>query len=171
MADVLLPHQALDSKGRKARYGMAYLEAVSFQAGVPVTPTGQDQDVLGVDCTLEFPQAPVRVQIKCTARQLARTTDTLSYNIGENVFIKWRRNTYPVYLVVVIVPSDVPAHWADFDTDDQTLSRSAAYWAEVDRSRQSPPWSVSIHRENRLTPETLRMWHRDAFGGGFGGRS
>lgn len=169
MPEVLLPHQALDSKGRKARYGMAYLEAVSFQAGVPVTPTGQDQDVLGVDCTLEFPQNPIRVQIKCTADRLAPTTGTMSYHIGETVFAKWRKNAYPVYLVVVIVPEDC-ADWADFDLDDQTVARSAAYWAEADLTKTQGPWSVGICRENRLTPDTLRQWHAQAFGGGFGGR-
>ena len=169
MPEVLLPHQALDSRGRKARYGMAYLEAISFQAGVPITPTQQDQDVLGVDCTLEFPQSPVRVQVKCTATPLAPTTGTMAYPISRGVFEKWRRNNYPVYLVVVIVPEDCE-DWADFDVDDQTLARSAAYWSEVDRTKTDGPWTVGLHRENRLTPDTLRQWHAQAFGGGFGGR-
>lgn len=169
MPETLLPYQSLDSKGRKARYGMAYLESVSFQAGVPVTPTGQDQDVLGVDCTLEFPQNPIRVQIKCTSRQLAPTTGTLSYDIGEGVFKKWRQNAYPVYLVVVIVPSD-GEKWLDFDVDDQTLAHCAAYWAEADLAKTTAPWSVGLDRRNRLTPDTLRQWHERAFGGGFGGQ-
>jgi hypothetical protein len=168
LPETLLSHQALDSNGRKARYGMAYLEAVSFQAGVPVTPTAQDSDVLGVDCTLEFPQCPIRIQVKCTSRPLAPTTGTMSYDIGETVFAKWRRNAYPVYLVVVVVPQDHDT-WHDFGIDDQTLARSAAYWAEVDRNKTTGPWSVGLRRENRLTPAALRQWHAQSFGGGFGG--
>jgi hypothetical protein len=49
LPETLLSHQTVESKGREARYCMAYLEAVSFQAGVPVTPTAQDS-----------PQADVR---------------------------------------------------------------------------------------------------------------
>ena len=100
---------------------------------------------------------------------LAPTTGTMAYPISRGVFEKWRRNNYPVYLVVVIVPEDCE-DWADFDVDDQTLARSAAYWAEVDRTKTDGPWTVGLHRENRLTPDTLRQWHAQAFGGGFGGR-
>jgi hypothetical protein len=92
----------------------------------------------------------------------------MSYNVGEGVFAKWRKNAYPVYLVVVVVPADHDT-WLDFDTDDQTLARSAAYWAEVDRDKTTGPWSVALRREDRLTAATLRQWHAQSFGGGFGG--
>jgi hypothetical protein len=169
MSTELLQHQSFEVSQRKANYGLAYLQAVCYQAGIPVRPTPQDQDVNGVDCWVEFPEGPVFVQVKCTGRQLGTRSGTLSYDIGETVFTKWKRSRLPVYLVVVIVPNEIDGAWDDFSVDDSTLLNSAAYWSLIDRGKDSGPWSVQIERANRLTPDTLVEWYSDSIIGGFGG--
>lgn len=168
MSTLLLPHQSFEVSQRKANYGLAYLQAVCYQAGVPVTPTPQDQDIKGIDCRVEFFEVSLGVQIKCTGRQLSKS-GTLSYDIGENVFAKWKRSLLPIYLVVVVVPEEIDEAWDDFTVDDSTLLKSAAYWTLIDRQKDSGPWSVPIERANRLTPETLADWHSDSILEGFGG--
>lgn len=163
-----LPHQGLDQRGRQARYGLSYLRNVCAQAGVTFDEGSPDEDVLAIDCKLGFPEADIRVQVKCTTRQLGRQSGSLSWSVDQGMYAKWGRNGLPVYFVLVVVPEDCDT-WLDYTSDDETLHRTAAYWAEIDRQRVAPPWTVGVERQNRFTPETLVQWHQALVGGGFGG--
>lgn len=164
----LRPHQGLHQRGRQARYGLSYLRNVCAQAGVTFDEGSPDEDVLAIDCKLGFPEADLRVQVKCTTRRLGATTGTLSWGVDEGMYAKWARNGLPVYFVLVVVPTDC-GEWLDHTADDSTMHRTAAYWSEIDRGKTAPPWTVGVERQNRFTSETLVDWHRTLVGGGFGG--
>lgn len=57
----------LSVSARKARYGVAYLRSVCAQAGVGLSETSADEDVLAIDCDVKFAEGVVGVQVKCTS--------------------------------------------------------------------------------------------------------
>ena len=56
-----------------------------------------------------FPEAPVRVQVKCTS-QWSISGSQLTYPVEAGWVRKWDAIKVPLYFVVVIVPKDVD-HW------------------------------------------------------------
>src|SRR5262245_29053064 len=96
----------LSAELRKARYGVAYVRSICSQAGVPLSETDPDEDVLAVDCDLKFPEASVRVQVKCTSRWKI-TGKSISWPVAKAWVQKWDMNELPVYFIVVIVPSSL----------------------------------------------------------------
>lgn len=53
---------------QKARFGVSYLMNVASQAGFGINEWKQDEDVLAVDCSAEFAEGSIRIQVKCTSR-------------------------------------------------------------------------------------------------------
>jgi hypothetical protein len=146
----------LDTNGKKARYGVSYLRNVCAQAGVGLTETEPDEDVLAVDCAVQYPELAVRVQVKCTSRLTIRGR-TKSIPVDESWIEKWSRSLVPVYLLVVIVPSEV-SEWLEH-VDEGTMHRTAAFWKRVDRGVALP--SVKIPKGQRLTVDTISLWHKE----------
>ncbi|MFE5837265.1 DUF4365 domain-containing protein [Arthrobacter sp. NPDC056493] len=148
----------LSPNARKGRYGIAYFQNVCAQFGVGFDETSADEDVLAIDGTVQFPALPVRIQIKCT-KKVFGPAGKLSWPVTEEWKTKWARNFGPAYFVVVQVPNDIPGDWIEYGGADITTHRSTAYWAKIDTS--SMGGSISIHRTNRLTPDTLAQWNAD----------
>lgn len=57
----------LTPTGQRARYGVSYVRNICAQAGIGLIETSPDEDVLATDCEVEFKEASVRVQVKCTS--------------------------------------------------------------------------------------------------------
>lgn len=148
---------SLSMDGRKARYGLAYVDSICTQAGVPLIEPKPDEDVLAVDCSLMFPEADVRVQVKCTSRWTIGGK-SLTFPLEQEWVRKWDDNILPVYFVVVIVPRQEVRHWIRHDHDG-TFHRTAAFWARL------PPGeigsSVVVPKSQRFTARTLSSWHKD----------
>lgn len=140
---------------RKARYGMSYVQGVCCQAGVGMNPTSQDEDVLAIDCTVEFDIAPVRVQVKCSS-DWTIGGGGLTFPLHKSWTEKWTRCFVPVYLVVVVVPPDFHL-WMRHDSDG-TFHGSAAFWVRI------PPdvgRSIEVPKTQRLSKDTLTLWRND----------
>lgn len=111
MTDLSQGAGILDDSRRKARYGVAFLRAVCAQAGVPMQETSPDEDVFAVDCTADFAEGPVFVQVKCTST-LALAGASASVALEDKWKERWARRLNPVYLLLVLVPSDVEHGWS-----------------------------------------------------------
>lgn len=146
----------LSPNGQRARYGVSYVRNICAQAGVGLTETSPDEDVLATDCTVEFKEGPVRVQVKCTSR-LTLEGKTKSYALKPEWLRRWDESLVPVYFVIVVVPKQVPA-WLSH-RDDGTFHKTAAFWQRV--SHSSNARSISIPKTQRLTVETIPTWHTD----------
>lgn len=146
---------SLSDNGRKARYGVSYVRAICSQAGVTMTETSPDEDVLAVDCQVHFEPGDVRVQVKCTSSWTIGGA-SLTFPLEERWIRKWDRCRVPVYLVVVIVQPD-PDEWISHD-DNGTLHKSAAFWVRVPKS---PGPSIEVPKDQRLTGRTLSAWYED----------
>lgn len=144
---------SLDLNHRKARYGVSYLRAVCSQAGMPVSETAPDEDVLAVDCDVKFEQASVLVQVKCTSR-LTVAGRSASVRLEPEWRAKWAKQKVPVYLLLVIVPKK-PSEWLSH-LDDKTMHATAAYWVRVNGSEGD---SVNVPKSQRLTASTFETWH------------
>jgi hypothetical protein len=154
----------LSANGSKARYGVSYVRNVCAQAGVGMTETPADEDVLAVDCTVDFAPAPVRVQVKCTS-QFTIAGRQASWKIEPGWLRAWKDSKIPVYFVLVIVQGE-PTMWLDH-RPKATLHNAAAFWHRVD---QLPPdtTSLTIVKKRRLTVATVQEWRADllaCFGG------
>lgn len=151
-----LPHATLGTNGCKARYGLSYVRSVCSQAGVTMTETEPDSDVLAVDCNVAFREADVRVQVKCTSKWTIGGR-SLRYPIEEGWIRKWDDSVVPVYFVVVIVPSD-PALWLRHDQDG-TFHGTAAFWVRLVPGTVGT--SLAVPKDQRLTRNTIEIWHSD----------
>lgn len=159
------PYARLEDKGRKARYGISYVRNICSQAGVPFEETEPDSDVLAVDCLAEFPESPVRIQVKCTSGKRLHGKSA-SWKLDEGWVRKWEASKIPVYFVLVIVPPK----WDQWLTHDPkgTLHATGAFWRRVDFGTPVGG-QLKVDKRNRLTKDTLAVWHADllaVFGGG-----
>jgi hypothetical protein len=146
----------LTLNGQKARYGIAFVRSICAHAGVGVVETSPDEDVIAVDCDIQFPEANVRVQVKCTSG-LTIGGATKSWSLSESWIGHWRNSRVPVYMVIVVVPEDV-SEWLDH-IDEGTMHRTAAFWGRVDTLQDAT--SITIPRNQRLTVDTLEIWHNE----------
>lgn len=142
---------------RKARFGVGYVQTLSAHAGLGFTETGPDQDVLAVDCALDFPEASVRVQVKCTST-LTLPGRSASWKVKPAWNKLWSTSKSPVYLVIVMVPKDFDK-WIDHSYVGTNLTKTAAFWARVDN--QSINGSVNIPKSQRLTVDSFPLWRDD----------
>lgn len=146
----------------KSRYSLAFMNALCAQAGVTISETRQDEDVHAIDMAVNFTEAPVQVQLKCSsAKSMSGPSERI--DLEERWIEKWSTSQLPVFLVLVVVPDD-RADWLS-DSDRSTLHRAHAYWTQIE-----PPLaqkSVHVARTNRLTIDTLLDW-RNILRKGFG---
>jgi hypothetical protein len=156
MPELSDPLATLEPNRRKARYGVAYLRSVCAQAGVGMTETSPDEDVLAVDCSIEFFEAPVRVQVKCTS-QFAITGRSASWSLDPAWTQVWAKAKVPVYFVLVIVGKDYDS-WLEHDVDG-TVHRAAAFWRRLVPGELGT--RLEIPKSQRLSAETLQHWRRD----------
>lgn len=146
----------LSPNGQRARYGVSYVRNICAQSGVGLTETSPDEDVLATDCTVDFKEGGVRVQVKCTSG-LSLGGKTKSYGLKPEWLRKWDESLVPVFFVIVVVPKQERlwlAHQAD-----GTLHKTAAFWQRVPQSAKAK--SISIPKAQRLTTETLPVWHAE----------
>lgn len=154
--EVSVPYATLSDAGRKARYGLAYLRSICSQAGVGMTENSPDEDVLAVDCKVEFNEADVRVQVKCTSQwQLAGRS--MSIPVEPDWIRKWDKNLFPVYLVVVIV-SEPPSGWLRHDHDG-TFHATAGFWTRLRTTEIGR--SINVPKGQRLSTDSIAEWHAD----------
>lgn len=155
MSDASPSYATLSDNGRKARYGVSYVRSICSQAGVGMTETSPDEDVLAVDCQVHFDIGDVRMQVKCTSGWKIDGV-SLTFPLEERWVKIWARCQVPVYLVVVIVPSQLN-HWMRHDADG-TFHKSAAFWVRIPKS---PGVSIEVPKCQRLEQKTLSTWYSD----------
>lgn len=146
----------LSSNAQRARYGVSYVRNVCAQAGLGLTETSPDEDVLAVDCTVDFRESPVRVQVKCTSG-LTLGGQTKSYRLKPEWLRKWDASKVPVYFVIVVVPR-LEQSWLTHQSDG-TFHKTAAFWKRVPSGDTAK--SIAIPKSQRLTAETMYAWHED----------
>ncbi|MCT7294316.1 DUF4365 domain-containing protein [Rhodococcus sp. PAE-6] len=109
----------------KSRYSLAFMNALCAQAGVTIGETRQDEDVHAIDMAVNFTEAPVQVQLKCSsAKTMSGPFERI--DLEERWIEKWAMSQLPVFLVLVVVPDD-RADWLS-DNERSTLHRAHAYW-------------------------------------------
>lgn len=146
----------LSPNGQRARYGVSYVRNICAQAGVGLTETSPDEGVLATDCTVDFKEGPVRVQVKCTSG-LTIGGKTKSYTLKPEWLRKWDESLVPVYFVIVVVPKQEKT-WLAHQADG-TFHRTAAFWQRVPQA--STVKSISIPKAQRLTTGTMPIWHSE----------
>lgn len=151
------PTAILDSNGQKARYGVSYLRNVCAQAGVGLWETPLDEDVLAIDCNVEFREAPVRVQVKCTSSVGIGERSAIRWALKEQWVQKWHDSLIPIYFLVVIVPEDIAA-WLKHRADG-TFHKTAGYWRRIYPNQLTT--AISVPTDQRFTVDTVTVWHSD----------
>lgn len=164
MTDVL-PFAPLTAIQRQARYGVVYMRALAGQVGCLFNETAPGEDVLAIDCQVEFRESIVRVQVKTTYQYaIDGDEDHFSYTASDHWIDSWADSHVPVYFVVVVLPDDSGA-WLDHHDAGTQMHRTAAYWVRIDAAalRESP--TIRVPRSQRVTADTLSTWHDDLVGG------
>lgn len=121
----------------------------------------QDQDINAIDAQLDFLEAPLRVQLKCTSR-LTITGRGLRFPLKQEWIRKWRRSKLPVYLLVIVLSRDTD--WIRHNPP-MTIADATAYWARVDTIDPGTP-SILIGPENTVDKTTIASWFDDFSEGG-----
>jgi hypothetical protein len=171
------PWAELGSKAenwQKAHYSAGVFQAIVAQAGYSVSPTQADVDLLAIDMSIEYPEAPVRVQLKCTSSKTFDRADSLRFPIKDTWRAKWDQNLYTPYMVLFAVQPG-GADWMTHGSYDQPrgpLSEhisdlGPAFWAPL---RPLPDLaSVVFSRGKRFTAETVCAWREDLLKASQGG--
>jgi hypothetical protein len=146
----------------KARFGVAYVRAVCSQAGVGFAETSPDEDVLAVDGDVQFSEASVRIQVKCSGQFKINGGSTATWQAEPHWREMWRNSIHPVYFVLVIVDPDEQQNWLDH-RDDGTLHRAAAFWVRVDGLMENQ--NITVPKHQRLTASTLGVWKAELLSG------
>ncbi|MGX5680262.1 DUF4365 domain-containing protein [Schumannella luteola] len=160
-----LPFAPLSAVQRQARYGVVYMRALAGQVGCLFNETPPGEDVLAVDCSIEFRENIVRVQVKTTYRYaIDGDEDHLTYTATPHWIEAWGDSHVPVYFVVVVLPDDSGV-WLDHHDGGTDMHRTAAYWVRIDPAalRESP--TIRVPRSQRVMADTLTIWHDDLVGG------
>jgi hypothetical protein len=121
-----------------------------------MTETSPDEDVLAVDCSVEFAEAPVRVQVKCTS-QFAIRGRSASWPVEARWLRHWGASKVPVYLVLVIVEGSGD-RWL-MQQPGGTFQHAAAFWARVDKLSDAK--SLQVPKNQRLTVATIVDWREE----------
>lgn len=153
-----VPFATLHATGRKARYGVSFIQAICNEAGVPTTEPPPDADVRAIDLNVAFPEGDVHVQVKCTQKRSVPTAQFLSWPIEQGWVDKWARFRNPVYFVVVRVVPDSRGGWVQHGTT-HTVHRAHAVWTRIDTSGLGR--SIRVPLANRFSAGTLAAWHAD----------
>lgn len=155
--DVLADVANLGDNMAKARYGVAYVRAICSQAHVGFGETSPDEDVLAVDGSIQFAEADVKVQVKCTG-QFKIEGRSLSWPVEQVWLDKWRSSQLPVYFILVVLNPNDRMDWITHSRLG-SMHRSAAYWLRVDAI--SDVARINIPKKNRFTAPVLSDWRRD----------
>ncbi|MGO4785511.1 DUF4365 domain-containing protein [Cryobacterium sp. W22_MBD10_FK3] len=150
------PH--FSDNGRRGRYGVAYLRALSAHAGVGFHETPSDEDVDALDVILRFGRASAEVQVKCTGGfKVGQGSATLAL---ESAWVeKWAGSYHPVFVVLVKVPPAVPA-WIE-SKQTVTNHRTVAFGKRFDRLHHVK--TMKFTKSDQLTAETLYDWRDEVY--------
>lgn len=150
--DTLEPTK-LQANAAKSLFSQGYLAMISSEAGAPVMMTGQDQDINAIDAQIDFLEAPIRVQLKCTS-SLTVTDKGLRFRLKEEWVKKWDRSQLPVYLLIIVLGSD--SDWLKYE-DAATIANAKAFWARVDKLPLSTT-SILINPSDTVDNKTIETW-------------
>lgn len=146
-----------DDNTRRARYGVAYVQAICAQAGVSWTPTSADEDRRAIDGMIDLGPGSAMIQVKCSSKTLL-TSASHSVALKPKWVAQWSEITLaPVYVVLVKVPKVVP-DWVEH-LDIGTTHHTAAFWAQFDATSHAN--SIAVPKSQRLTINTIHEWRRD----------
>lgn len=140
---------------RKGRIGVHYVRTLLAQAALPNKEFESGEDHLAVDLTVEFPDAPVRVQVKCGTRA-PNKSGSISVPVNADWRNHWCRSKVPVYLVYVRLEKARPAQWVDH-VDLSTTVHARAHWVRVNGLSAG---SASVPLSNRLRLDTFVTWNK-----------
>ena len=154
----------LDSNHRKSRLSASFFRAICADAGYPCTETSIDEDIGGVDATIDLSEAPLRVQLKATSA-IQPTDKGLRFHIKQEWVEKWNRSALPVYLIVLVL--DSVDSWVEHQAQ-QTVLKGKAYWYNVSNLAAGTR-SLLIPNTNRIHEDTLKQWAIKELEGGYGG--
>lgn len=154
---------------QQERFGDAFLLAVAAIAGCAVARPYPDDDSIDWTLSCKLPKRPkIDVQIK---------TWTGDDGLSKAIRYPLKRKNYddltlevvaPRLLVLVTIPVEV-ADWMELSMQ-QLVMRKCVYWVSLAGllpTDNDTSVTVSVPRENRLTPEALRgMMQRISDGGG-----
>lgn len=163
MTDVL-PYPPLGVDQRQARFGVVYMRALASQVGCLFNETGPGEDVLAVDCNVEYPENIVRVQVKTTRSHSIDEAQHFSYTASDYWIERWSESHVPVYFVVVVMPGD-SRQWLDHHDAGTTMVGTAAYWVRIDPIALLDSPTIRVPRDQRVTASTLVAWHDDLLAG------
>jgi hypothetical protein len=149
--------ETLSDNGCKARYGVAYVQALCSQAGVGFDEVSVDEDVIAIDGSIQFDIAAARVQIKATS-QFTIAGKSASWPVEIHWRDAWSRSKVPVYFVLVIIDPKTRMDWLRH-SNTGTLHRAAAYWTRVDLN--CPANRIKIDKYQRLEVPTFHTWYAD----------
>jgi hypothetical protein len=137
-------------------FGEQLVATLAAAGGLSVSSPQLD---LGFDVNLESPDGEIaRLQIKNTRQPLARTEESLRYELEVEAYNRLRRAyVFPTFLVVV----EVPEHrhkWATCTDDTFALRRRTHFTSLRDEpeSANKATVTVSLPLANMVTPEVLR---------------
>lgn len=147
-----------DDNGRKARYGVAYLQSLCAHAGVDFKEGSLDSDNLAVDATIEYPRMPVRVQIKCTSKYKVGNGN-MTLELKPEWVAKWAESDTTVFVVVVKVPADIPS-WLEHDPSF-TRHCTVAFGQRFNASIHTK--SMKFTASDKITSETVYDWRDLAY--------
>lgn len=151
----------LGSNAAKSLFSQGYLQLIASEAQTTVMFAQQDQDINAIDAQLDFLEAPLRVQLKCTS-SLTVTDRGLRFPLKEEWIRKWRRSPLPVYLLVIVLSSD--ADWITH-APPSTITNATAYWARVDNVEPDAR-SILIGPNNTVDNNTIASWFDEFAEGG-----
>lgn len=152
------PFSDLDERSSKSRYGVAYVRALCGQAGVSSQETSPDEDGKAIDLTVDFCEAGVGVQVKCSSTFRINGGATATWPAEHHWITKWNSRMTPVYCVLVLVDPIEQARWLDHRADG-TWHRSAAFWTRVNHLRVGD--NIVFDKRHRLTVQTFAQWHKE----------
>lgn len=151
-------HSRFNDNVRRARYGVAYVEALCAHAGTDFRESSPDTDVSAVDGSIEFARMPVRVQIKCTSRYQVGAR-SLTLRLKSEWVDKWTESDTPVFVIVVKVPQSVP-EWVEH-ADVFTRHHTVAFGKRFEPGMHTS--SMKFTAADKMTSETLYEWRDLAY--------
>lgn len=144
---------------------MSVFRTIVAQAGYTMTETEPDSDMLAIDASVDFPENPVPVQIKCSSTKSFRANGDLSFPITQAWKSKWDRNNFTPYMVLVMVP-DATTDWLEHTVLDSpdgrlwgtTVAKAPAYWVPLKPLGQE--MHVTFHKCQRFTADSIHAWYQ-----------
>lgn len=150
-------------------FGDAFLLAVSSVAGCAVSQRRPDDDSIDWTLSCKLPRRPkLDVQMKTTSTD-AGDGETIRYPLKKKNYndLILTNVLSPRILVLVTLPTDMEG-WLSL-TAEQLVLRRCAFWVSLAGQPQSDNESsvtVSVPRQNLLTPEAVRQIMRTIDEGG-----